>query len=334
MKSRLDPTGAALDYIYAKAKKEQKRVVFAEGETEAVLRAAVAFQNNGLGTPIVIADPVKLKQMLRDADIDEAYLSGLIIADKTNVDLTEKYIDRVYAKIQRKGYLRKDCERLLRSNPHVLGACMIAYGDADAMVTGMTANTQTVLERIRLVLDNLPNTQVMGVSLIVAKGKTTLISDTLVTEFPQTDDLVNIAKQSAMVARRLGIEPRVAMLSYSNFGYPDGEPAQRVRGAADILASQNVDFECDGEMSADIALNVNARQNYPFCKLSGNANVLVMPGIHSAMISASLLKQLGGATIIGPLLFGLEKSVQLIPMGSSVSDIVNMAAFAAYDLSS
>lgn len=332
LRAKLDPTLTALETIYSTVKQNPKRVVFAEGENEEVLRAAVAFQNNGLGAPIVIADPAKMKKMLKEAHIEEAYLVGLIIVDKTDASFIEKYVDALYTKLQRKGHLRKDCERLLRSNPHVLGACMTAQGDADALVTGMTANTQTVLEKIRLVLDTVEGSQVMGVSMVVAKGKTTIVSDSLVTEIPETEELAKIAVQSANVARHLGIEPKVAMLSYSSFGYPNGKRAKRIRQATEALKAQNVDFECDGEMTADVALNPEARKNYPFCGLSNNANVLIMPGLHAAVISISMLKQLGGATIIGPLLYGLEKSVQLIPMGSSVSDIVNMAAFAAYDV--
>ena len=332
LKARLDPTSSALEIIYNKVKHHPKCVIFAEGENESVLRAAIAFQNNGLGTPIVIADPVKLADMADKVGIDKQYFSGLIIQDYTRFENIRKYQDFLYGRLQRRGYLYKDCERLLRTDCHILGACMTACGDADAMVTGSTANMSIALERVRLVLDNIPYRQVMGVSLVIAKGRTTIVSDTLVTEFPEASELANIAKQSAEVARRLGIEPRVAMLSYSSFGHPDGTRTKRVRDAVAILAGQGVDFEFDGEMSADVALSSHVRKSYPFCNLTENANVLVMPAIHSAVISTTMLKQLGGATIIGPLLFGLESSVQFIPMGSSVSDIVNMAAFAAYNL--
>ena len=333
LKARLDPSSSALQAIYAKVKRNPKRVVFAEGETEAVLRAAVAFQNNGLGTPIVIADAAKMKRMVQKAGIDEGQLAGLIVVDKTKMDNINKYLEFLYGRLQRRGYLRKDCERLLKSNPHVLGACLTACGDADALVTGLTANTQTVLERIRLVLDNIPGQQVMGVSMVMlSNGKTKIVSDTLVERKPDAMGLAKIAKQTSEVARRLGIDPRIAMVSYSSFGYQDGGSTQDVRGAVDILNSEDVNFEYDGEMSIDVALNEQTRDNYPFCKLSKNANILVMPTIDAAVISTSLLKQVGNATVTGPLLVGLESSVQLIPMGSSVSDIVNMAAFAAYNL--
>ncbi|MEM6602970.1 MAG: NADP-dependent malic enzyme [Pseudomonadota bacterium] len=332
LKARLDPTSVVLESIYAKVKRHPKRVVFAEGENESVLRAAVAFQNNGLGTPIVIADAEKMRQMTREANISPDLISGLIVVDKTRPENVNKYLDFVYSRLQRRGYVRKDCERLLRSSPHVLGACMTAIGDADALVTGMTTNTQAVLDRVRLILGNISDQHVMGVSLVVAGGKTKIVSDTLVSKNPNGETLANIAKQSAIVARRLGIEPHLGLISYSSFGNPEGSTSEEVRDAVNVLNKQDVDFEFDGEMSIDVALNENTRANYPFCHLKENANVLVMPGIHSAVIATSILRQLGGATVIGPLLVGLEASVQLIPMGSSVSDIVNMAAFAAYNL--
>lgn len=332
LKGRLDPTSAALETIYAKVRKNPKRVVFAEGADITVMRAAIAFKHNNLGTPIIIGNPDTLLQLAHDHKINKADFDMLEIFDSSNSKNTEKYVNFLYSRLQRRGFIQSDCYKIIQNNPHTLGACLVAHNDADALVTGKTSNTMIALDGVRLALDNIPSRQLMGISLLLAKGKTTIIADTLVTEMPETDELAKIAIQSAEVAKRIGMEARVALLSYSSFGYPDGARTRKIRDAVRRLTTTGVNFEFDGEMSAEIALNGDARKDYPFCKLTDNANVLVMPGIHSAIIATSMLKELGGATVIGPLLLGLEKSVQIIPMTANVSDIVNMAAFAAYDL--
>jgi malate dehydrogenase (oxaloacetate-decarboxylating)(NADP+) len=227
-----------------------------------------------------------------------------------------------------------DCEKLVRYNSNTLASCLVAHGEADGIVTGLNKNISFSLEQVSRVINPMPNKKVMGLSIIVSKKKAVIVSDTLGTEYPEAHELAVIARQSACVARRLGFEPRVALLSYSTFGHPDGVRMAKVRDAVKILTDQGADFEFDGEMAADVALNAHIRKEYPFTMLKGDANVLVMPAIHSANIATKMVKELGGATIIGPLLYGLEHSVQLIPVGATVSDILNMAVLAAYNLNS
>jgi malate dehydrogenase (oxaloacetate-decarboxylating)(NADP+) len=332
LKGHLDPTSTALENIYQQVKNNPKRVVFAEGENATVLRAAIAFQQSNLGTPIVIGDPDKLIKIAHENKINKSDFDLLEIFNSVDINNTDQYVDFLYQRLQRRGYMLSDCRTLIRNNVHTLGACLVAHNDADALVTGKTTNTMLALDDVRLALDNVPSRQLMGISLLLAKGKTKIISDTLVNELPDTDALAKIAIQSAEVARRIGVEPTVALLSYSSFGYPNGARTESIRAAVRQLTESGVDFEFDGEMSAEIALNAEARKDYGFTNLKHNANVLVMPGIHSAVIATTMLKELGDATVIGPLLFGLEKSVQMIPMTATSSDILNMAALAAYDL--
>ncbi|HMN87124.1 MAG TPA: phosphate acyltransferase, partial [Bauldia sp.] len=247
---------------------------------------------------------------------------------KRNAD----YTDFLYARLQRSGYLFRDCQRLVNTDRNHFGACMVAFGDADAMVSGVTRNYSIVLEDVRRVIDPKPGHRVIGVSLVLARGRTVLVADTAVHDMPTAEQLADIADEAAGVARRLGYEPRVAMLAYSTFGQPEGERAKRIREAVEILDARRVDFEYDGEMAADVALNPKAMAAYPFCRLSGPANVLVMPAWHSASIATKLLQELGGSTVVGPLLVGFDKPVQIVSLGAKDSDIVNMAALAAFNL--
>lgn len=332
LKGYLDPTSVALENIYEKVRCNPKRVIFAEGDNIAVLRAAIAFKQNNLGTPVVIGNRDKLIKVAYEHKINQNDFDSLEIFDNTDTQATEKYSEFLYDRLQRRGFMLDDCRKVVASNRHTLGACLVAHNYADALITGKTTNTMIALDDVRLALDNIPSRQLMGISLLLAKGKTKVISDSLVTELPEADELAKIVVQSADVAKRIGMEPRVSLLSYSTFGYPNGARTNAICNAVQILNNADVDFEVDGDMSVEIALNADARKDYPFSKLKNNANVLVMPGINSASITTAMLKELGGATVIGPLLYGLEKSVQMIPMTASVSDIVNMAAFAAYDL--
>ncbi|MDQ1219858.1 phosphotransacetylase [Agrobacterium sp. SORGH_AS 745] len=234
--------------------------------------------------------------------------------------------------MQRGGFLLRDVQRLIHNDRNHFAACMVAMGDADAVVTGVTRNYSTALEDIRRCINTKPGHRVIGVSLVVSRNRTVFVADTAVHDMPSAEDLADIAEEAAGLARRFGYEPRVAMLAYSTFGQPVGERSDKVREAVKILDKRNVNFEVDGEMSADVALNHHRMQSqYPFARLSGAANVLVMPAIHSASISTKMLQELGGATVIGPLLVGLDKSVQITSMGAKDSDIVNMAAIAAYN---
>ena len=244
----------------------------------------------------------------------------------------EEYADFLYSRLQRQGYLRRDCLRMVRTDRNIFAACMVALGHADAMVTGVTRNWSTAYEDVRRVLDEKEGHTVVGVSLVLSAGRTVLVADTSVHDMPTAEELADIAVETANVWRRLGNEPRVAMLAYSTFGHPKGERSERVREAVQLLDARGVDFEYDGEMAADVALSKEAMRLYPFCRLKEPANVLIMPAFHSASISTKMLQEIGGATVIGPLLVGLSRPVQIVGLGAKDTDIVNMAALAAYDI--
>ena len=331
LSGRLDPTVSSLQSIMDKVQKNPKRMVFAEGEEEQVIRAALSFRNSGLGTPILIGREHLIRETMEKAGLDN--LDGVEIHNARVSERRAEYADFLYGRMQRQGHLMRDCQRLVNTDRNIFAACMVAKGEADGMVTGVTRNTAVAINDVLKVIDPKPGMKVMGATLVIARGRTVLVADTLVTEMPRASDLADIAIMSAEVARRFGFEPRVAMLSYSNFGQPEGERARHTREAVAMLDERGVDFEYEGEMSPSVALNYDLSQRtYPFSRLSGAANVLVMPAIHSASISARMLQQLGGATLIGPLLVGLEKPVQIAPMGATVSDLVHLAALAAYDL--
>jgi malate dehydrogenase (oxaloacetate-decarboxylating)(NADP+) len=243
-----------------------------------------------------------------------------------------EYADLVYSRLQRRGYLHRDCQRMINLDRNVFGAAIVASGHADGMVTGLTRTYSVVLEEIRRVIDPKPDQLVIGVSIIIARGRTVLVADTNVTELPSASEIADIAQTAARVSRKLGQEPRVALLAYSTFGNPMSERSENMRKAKKLLDERGVDFDYDGEMSADVALNRDVMKLYPFSNLKEPANVLIMPAIHSANISTKLLQELGGSVVIGPLLVGLSKPIQIVPMGSTVSDLVQIAAFSAFDL--
>ncbi|MEO0815951.1 MAG: NADP-dependent malic enzyme [Pseudomonadota bacterium] len=327
---RQDPTASFMQGLQSAVRATQKRIVFAEGEEAAVVRAAFSFKNQGLGTPILIGREDRVHQMMKQMGVPEGALE---IVNARLSDNNPDYTDYLYARLQRKGFLKRDAQRLVNQDRNVFGACMLALGDADGMVTGVTRNYQVALEDARLVLDPVANQPVIGMSLVISRGMTVFIADTSVVELPDGDDLAAIAREAARSVRALGFTPRVALLSYSTFGNPMGERIEKVREAVSILdADETVDFEYEGDIAADVALNPNHRLTYPFSRLTGPANVLVMPAIHSASISTKLMNAMGGATVIGPMLLGLEKSVQIANLGATVSDIVTLATIAAYDV--
>jgi malate dehydrogenase (oxaloacetate-decarboxylating)(NADP+) len=295
-----------------------------------MIRAAVSFVNNKLGTAILIGreDLVRGAADRAGIDIREGIEIHNARLSRRNVD----YADFLYARLQRKGYLFRDCQRLVNSDRNHFGACMVALGDADAMVSGVTRNYSVVLDDVRRVIDPKPGHRVIGISLVLARGRIVLVADTAVHDMPTSEELAEIAIEAAGVAKRMGYEPRVAMLAYSTFGQPEGERAKKIRDAVEILDQRRVDFEYDGEMAADVALNPKAMAAYPFCRLSGPANVLIMPAYHSAAIATKMLQELGGSTVIGPLLVGFDKPVQIVSLAAKDSDIVNMAALAAFNL--
>ena len=331
LSARRDPIAGTMQRIVDRVQRMPKRVVFAEGEEEQVIHAACSFANQGLGTAILVGREERVRA--------SAEASGLDLSDKGieihNARLSQHnavYAQFLYERVQRKGYLLRDCQRLINQDRNSFGAAMVARGDADAMVTGVTRNFSIALQEVRRVIDDKPGHRVVGVSLILSRGRTILVADTAITEMPTAEDLADIAIESAGVAKRLGHEPRVAMLAFSNFGHPPGERTQRVQEAVRILDSKRVDFEYDGEMGADVALNKELMAAYPFCRLKDTANVLIMPTFHSAAISTRMLQELGGAMVIGPLIVGLEKPVQIAPLGSKDSDIVNRAALASFNI--
>ena len=331
LSARRDPIASVMQRIIERVRRTPRRVVFAEGEEEQVIRAACSFVNQGLGAAVLVGREERVRAT--------AEASGLDLGDKGievhNARLSHRnalYAQFLYDRLQRKGYLLRDCQRMINQDRNYFGAAMVAQGDADAMVTGVTRNFSIALEEVRRVIDDKSGHRVVGVSIVISRGRPILVADTAITEMPTAEDLAEIAIEAAGVARRLGYEPRVAMLAFSNFGHPPGERAQRVQEAVRILDSRRVDFEYDGEMGADVALNRELMAAYPFCRLKDTANVLVMPAFHSAAISTRMLQELGGATVIGPLIVGLEKPVQIVSLGAKDSDIVNMAAMASFNI--
>jgi malate dehydrogenase (oxaloacetate-decarboxylating)(NADP+) len=328
LSARLDPSATLFQGVTASVRANPKRVVFAEGEEEAVIRAAAAFQNAGLGQAILVGREEIVRERIKRLGVE----TDLRVHVPHSAAEAAPYIDALYKRMQRKGVLHRDCVRMVTNDRNIFAASMLAAGDADAMVTGVTRNYTTALNDVREVLDPRPGQLPVGVTLILTSGRFLLVADTTVHEMPTAQELADISIQMAGVARRLGIEPRVALLAFSTFGYPRGERSERIIEAVEILAQRKVDFEYDGEMAADVALDREKMALYPFCRLSDTANVLIMPAIHSASISTKLLQQVGGVNMVGPLLVGLEKSVQIAPLRAKMSDIYNMAVLAAYDI--
>jgi malate dehydrogenase (oxaloacetate-decarboxylating)(NADP+) len=331
LQSRRDPAASVLQQVFTRLRRAPKRVVFAEGEEEQVIRAAASFVQQGLGTALVVGREDIVRENARNAGVEIG--DGIEITNARLSNRTALYTNYLYERLQRKGYLVRDCQRLINQDRNHFGACMVALGDADAMVTGVTRNFSVALEEVQRVIDPKPGHRLIGVSLVVARGRTVLVADTAVTEMPDGNELAEIAIEAAGVARRLGYEPRLAMLAFSTFGHPAGERSQKVIEAVKILDHKRVDFEYEGEMAADIALNPALSSAYPFNRLSGPANVLVMPAFHSASISTKMLQELGGATVVGPLLVGLDRPVQIVQLGAKDNQLVNMAALAAFNVS-
>ena len=330
LSARLDPAAAVMQPIYQKAKRLMKKVVFAEGEEEKVIRAALNFRELGLGIPVLVGRKENIEKSL--SEIGQQLHSGIEIVNAEISDKSDEYTNYLYSRLQRRGVLARDCLRMVNNDRNIFSACMVSMGDADAMVTGVTRNYSLALEDIRKVIDPAENKRMVGISVIISENKTVLVGDTNVHDMPSAEEIADITQAGADLARKLGLDPHAALLAYSSFGYPEGERSTFMREAVDILDKRNVDFDYDGEMAADVALNPEAMKLYPFCRLTEPANVLIMPAIHSASISTKLLQELGGATLVGPLLVGLSKPVQNAPTGCTVSELVNLATIAACDL--
>jgi len=331
LKTRMDPTASILRGINARARSAQARIIFAEGDDERVLRAAVLYQRQGFGKSIVVGRESDVRQRLEAAGLGDA-AGELEVVNAANTEHLEDYKNYLYQRLQRKGFDTTDVHRLAARDRHVFGSLMLAHGHGDGLVTGVTRKSAHVLELISHVYDVGPHDGAVGVTAVLSKGKIILIADTLVHEWPNENDLADIAERGASVARALGLEPRVAFVSFSTFGYPISERAEKMRIAPDVLQKRGVDFEFEGEMAVDVALNVNEMKKYPFSRLSGPANVLVVPARHSASISVKLMQEMGGATVIGPILTGIDKPIQICSTVSSVNDILNMAAIAACNI--
>ena len=329
LSARLDFTANALDAIGERVRTQPKRVVFAEGEEEKMVRAAVQFRNGGYGTPVLIGREDRVLATM--ASLGLGLGEGIEIHNARLSTHNRAYADFLYGRLQRKGYLLRDCQRMVNQDRNVFAACMVATGDADAMVTGLTRSAAVCLEDIGHVIDTAPGGTSFGLTLMLGeRGRTIFIADTLIHFRPSPQEMADIVVGAAAAARRLGHEPRVALLSHSTFGNPQHATSDLMRQAVALLDARHVDFEYDGEMSPDVALDPSFRALYPFCRLTGPANVLVMPGLHSAHITSRLAPRLGGGSTFGPLLIGLTHAVQLLPMDASVNQIVDMATLAAH----
>jgi len=326
--NRLDPSMSIMQGINAQIKKRPKTVVFAEGEDENMLKAAIAYKNSRLGTPIVIGNEKRVKEQLREIGLDENY--KIKIVNSTDKEKRELYTKKLYAKLQRRGLLERDVDRLIRNDRIIWGSSMVECGDADAMVTGNIRHYAASIESLKKVVEARPGEILFGLNMLITPKKTVFIADTQVNDFPSAEHLIKIAMSSVRVARLFGFDPKVAFLSHSTFGKPTSRNTKHVREAIELLRNKKVDFDFDGEMQPDVALNPKYKETYPFSKIVGNANILIMPALHSAAISTKLMKTIGGAKVIGPLLIGLGLPIEIAPLRSSPNDILNLASVAAY----
>ena len=328
LKSRMDPTASILRGLNARARNAQARMIFAEGDDIRVLRAAVQYQRTGLGKALVVGRDEDVKAKLEGIGMGDA-VRELEVVNAAKTDKLDEYKAFLYRRLQRKGFDRHDIHRLAARDRHVYSALMLAHGHGDGLVTGATRKSAHVMELINHVFDADAEHGAVGITALLHKGRIVLIADTLVHEWPDEEDLANIAMRGAGVARHLGLEPRVAFVSFSTFGYPRSERAEKMHRAPKVLERRGVDFEFEGEMTVDVALNARAQEGYPFQRLTGPANVLVVPARHSASISVKLMQEMAGATVIGPILSGVDASIQICSSNFTASDILNMAVLAA-----
>ena len=329
LKQRLDPSVTIMQGINSHIKKNQKRIVFADGEDENTLKAAIAFKNSKLGTPILIGKKSKIKERIKEIGYNENF--DIEIVNSENKEKREKYVNFLFEKLQReKGLLERDCDRLVRNDRVIWASCMVACGDADGAVTGNTRRFGASFDKVTQVVDARPGEIMFGLNMVVAKGKTIFVGDTSVNEYPSSEELAEIAISSARVVKMFGFVPKVAFVSHSTFGQPLTSRTKHIKKAVEILKNKNVDFDFDGDMQPDVALNEEYKELYPFSSIVGNANILIMPGQHSAAISYKMMKSLGETKVIGPLLIGLGQPIEIAPLRSSTSEIINLASVAAY----
>ncbi|WP_415290584.1 NADP-dependent malic enzyme [Candidatus Pelagibacter sp. Uisw_136] len=329
LKQRLDPSVTIMQGINSHIKKNQKRIVFADGEDENTLKAAIAFKNSKLGTPILIGKKTKIKERIKEIGYNENF--DIEIVNSEDTKKRERYVNFLFEKMQReKGLLERDCDRLVRNDRVIWASCMVACGDADGAVTGNTRRFGASFDKVTQVIDARPGEIMFGLNMVVAKGKTIFVGDTSVNEYPSSEELAEIAISSARVVKMFGFVPRVAFVSHSTFGQPLTSRTKHIKKAVEILNDKNVDFDFDGDMQPDVALNEEYKELYPFSSIVGNANILIMPGQHSAAISYKMMKSLGDTRVIGPLLIGLGQPIEIAPLRSSTSEIINLASVAAY----
>ena len=329
LKQRLDPTTTIMQGINNLIKKNQKKIVFADGEDENTLKAAIAFKNSKLGIPILIGKEEKIKEQIKKIGYHDNF--DIEIINSKDTPKREKYVKYLFQKLQREqGLLEWDCDRIVRNDRVVWASCMVACGDADGAVTGNTRRFGASLEKIKQVVSSRPGEIMFGLNLVVDKGKTIFVADTSVHEYPTSEQMVEIAKSTARVVRLFGFDPKIAFVSHSTFGQPLTSRTKHIKKAVDILKEQSVDFEFDGDMQPDVALDEEYKKLYPFSKIVGKANILIMPGQHSAAISYKMMKTLGDTKVIGPLLIGLGLPIEIAPLRSSTSEILNLASIAAY----
>ncbi len=329
LKQRLDPSVTIMQGINSHIKKNLKKIVFADGEDENTLKAAIAFKNSKLGIPILVGKKEKIKERIKEIGYNENF--DIEIVNSQDSKKREKYVSYLFKKMQREqGLLERDCDRLVRNDRVIWASCMVACGDADGAVTGNTRRFGASLDKVTQVIDPRPGEIMFGLNMVVAKGKTIFVGDTSVNEYPSSEELVEIAISAARVVKLFGFIPKVAFVSHSTFGQPLTSRTKHIKKAVEILKDKNVDFDFDGDMQPDVALNVEYKELYPFSSIVGNANILIMPGQHSAAISYKLMKSLGNTKVIGPLLIGLGQPIEIAPLRSSTSEIINLASVAAY----
>ena len=329
LKQRLDPSVTIMQGINSYIKKNQKKIVFADGEDENTLKAAIAFKNAKLGIPILVGKKEKIKERIKEIGYNENF--DIEIVNSQDSEKREKYVNFLFKKMQREqGLLERDCDRLVRNDRVVWASCMVACGDADGAVTGNTRRFGAYLDKVTQVIDARPGEIMFGLNMVVAKGKTIFVGDTSVNEYPSSEELADIAMSAARVVKLFGFVPKVAFVSHSTFGQPLTSRTKHIKKAVEILKDKNVDFDFDGDMQPDVALNAEYKELYPFSSIVGNANILIMPGQHSAAISYKMMKSLGDTKVIGPLLIGLGQPIEIAPLRSSTSEIINLASVAAY----
>ncbi len=328
LQARRDPTVNSLSMIFEKLEKNPKKVIFAEGEQPEIIRVAAMWRDNGYGTPVLIGKKAIILKNMEEAKVSS---DGIEIFNAAISDDNKKYTEFLYKKLQRQGVLYSDCSRMIKNDRNIFASSMLACGHGDALVTGLTRGYRKSLTDVWKVIKSKKDRIVLGISMVISRGKTIFIADTACSELSSSEHLVKIAIQTAKKVKSMGYEPRVAFLSFSNFGSALKTESARIKNAVELLDEMKVDFEYDGEMTADVALNMDKMSRYPFCRLTAPANILICPGLHSASIATKLLEEIGNCTVVGPILNGFEKSVQIVTMRSSINDILNMAAIAAAD---